>query len=109
MLIYWECGKPFPSGRRALKQHRKNTNHIKYRRCYDIFNSAQDRVNHETNKYSYYIDCDREFANPNNARQANINPEPGYLYQLLFHNYLSPSGPVENCGDISNATFVTSI
>ncbi|TLS20420.1 uncharacterized protein PpBr36_11379 [Pyricularia pennisetigena] len=43
MSTCWECGKPFPSGRRALKQHRKSTNHTECRRCYDMFNSAQDR------------------------------------------------------------------
>lgn len=73
-----------------------------------MFNSAQDRVSHEANEHSYCVDCDREFANPNNARQANTDPEPGYLYQSLLHNYLSPSGPIENCGDVSNAAFVTS-
>lgn len=99
MSTCWECGKPFPSGRRALKQHRKSTNHTECRRCYDMFNSAQDRVSHEANEHSCCVDCDREFANPNNARQhlnSKIHRGSSVQCPLCIKAYTTATGIVNH-------------
>lgn len=71
----WECGKYFPSGPVALGQHCQSTSHTECRRCYETFNNAQDRIDHEADQHAYCEDCDREFQSPNNARQVR----PCYL------------------------------
>ncbi|TLD19069.1 hypothetical protein PspLS_09810 [Pyricularia sp. CBS 133598] len=65
----WECGKYFPSGAVALRQHCQSTNHTECHYCYDMFSNAQDRINHEADQHACCFDCDREFKSPNNARQ----------------------------------------
>ncbi|KAI6445194.1 hypothetical protein PoMZ_13544 [Pyricularia oryzae] len=93
----WECGKYFPSGPVALGQHCQSTSHTECRRCYETFNNAQDRIDHEADQHAYCEDCDREFQSPNNARQhLNSRTHRGHSIQcpLCGKAYTTATGIV---------------
>ncbi|TLD14079.1 uncharacterized protein PgNI_02859 [Pyricularia grisea] len=85
----WECGKYFSSGAVALRQHCQSTSHTECRRCYATFSNNQDRIKHEADQHAYCFDCDRDFLNPNNARQhLNSKTHRGHSMQCPLCNKL---------------------